>query len=340
MAAFTQTIHASANGVSLIEAADYAAMRTALGLGTIATQAANSVNIDGGAIDGTTIGANAAAAGTFATVTTSGAIGAQGAVVTGFPFTGYQTVNGQGVKVFGEGDQNAEYVHMYVAADGSGYFYSSGWFALASADDNVSITAGATKSVYMSAGGLFYFLDVDAAGATRATISSATGEIAIPSDTVGLKLDASGTTTLYSNGTSIIINKPLTLGGDLDCNGNTIHFGTAENEATINTTPSPNTCTVNLHAENHWTIPANDADDDITATITVPPGPTAGTILIEQGVTPRDITFVASAGTIAWLGTEPTWNDASEASEIHGISWRWNGTYFLMSDAGKTSITP
>ena len=36
--------------------------RSSLGLGTIATQAANSVNIDGGAIDGTTIGANSAGA--------------------------------------------------------------------------------------------------------------------------------------------------------------------------------------------------------------------------------------------------------------------------------------
>ena len=34
--------------------------RTSLGLGTIATQAADSVNIDGGAIDGTTIGTNSA----------------------------------------------------------------------------------------------------------------------------------------------------------------------------------------------------------------------------------------------------------------------------------------
>lgn len=42
--------------------------RTSLGLGTIATQAANNVNIDGGAIDGATIGANSAAAGTFTNV--------------------------------------------------------------------------------------------------------------------------------------------------------------------------------------------------------------------------------------------------------------------------------
>ena len=41
-------------------------------LGTIATQNSTAVNIDGGAIDGTTIGANSAAAGTFSSITTTG----------------------------------------------------------------------------------------------------------------------------------------------------------------------------------------------------------------------------------------------------------------------------
>jgi len=41
-------------------------------LGTIATQNSTAVNIDGGSIDGTTIGANSAAAGTFTTVTADG----------------------------------------------------------------------------------------------------------------------------------------------------------------------------------------------------------------------------------------------------------------------------
>ena len=48
--------------------------RTNLGLGTIATQASNSVNIDGGAIDGTVIGGASAAAGSFTTINASGAI--------------------------------------------------------------------------------------------------------------------------------------------------------------------------------------------------------------------------------------------------------------------------
>ena len=49
-----------------------AAARTALGLGTIATQAANNVAITGGAIDGTTVGSTTAAAGSFSTLNSSG----------------------------------------------------------------------------------------------------------------------------------------------------------------------------------------------------------------------------------------------------------------------------
>jgi len=44
----------------LLDDADADAARTTLGLGTIATQAANSVNIDGGAVDGITLGTNSA----------------------------------------------------------------------------------------------------------------------------------------------------------------------------------------------------------------------------------------------------------------------------------------
>ena len=64
-----QFIVATGAGAFQYEAA--ATARTSLGLGTIATQASNSVDIDGGAIDGAVIGANSAAAGTFAALTST-----------------------------------------------------------------------------------------------------------------------------------------------------------------------------------------------------------------------------------------------------------------------------
>lgn len=51
-----------------------ATARASMGLGTIATQAATSVNIDGGAIDGTAIGASSASSGAFTTINASGAV--------------------------------------------------------------------------------------------------------------------------------------------------------------------------------------------------------------------------------------------------------------------------
>lgn len=59
---------------AFLGAANDTAARTELGLGTIATQAADSVNIDGGAIDGTAIGANSASTGAFTTLSASGQI--------------------------------------------------------------------------------------------------------------------------------------------------------------------------------------------------------------------------------------------------------------------------
>ena len=60
-----------ATGAGAFQYETAATARTSLGLGTIATQASNSVDIDGGAIDGAVIGANSAAAGTFTTIDVS-----------------------------------------------------------------------------------------------------------------------------------------------------------------------------------------------------------------------------------------------------------------------------
>ena len=54
--------------IGVITASDAAAARTSLGLGTIATQASDAVDIDGGAIDGTKIGETTQATGAFTSV--------------------------------------------------------------------------------------------------------------------------------------------------------------------------------------------------------------------------------------------------------------------------------
>ena len=54
--------------VGVITAVDAAAARTALGLGTIATQNKDAVDVDGGSIDGTVIGASAPSTGVFTSV--------------------------------------------------------------------------------------------------------------------------------------------------------------------------------------------------------------------------------------------------------------------------------
>jgi len=63
---------ATSFGGSLLDDADASAGRTTLGLGTVSTQDANSVNLDGGTIDGVTIGGATPAAGSFTTLDASG----------------------------------------------------------------------------------------------------------------------------------------------------------------------------------------------------------------------------------------------------------------------------
>ena len=57
--------------IGVITAVDAAAARTAIGTGTIATQNNDAVNIDGGAIDGTAIGATTKTTGAFTTVSSA-----------------------------------------------------------------------------------------------------------------------------------------------------------------------------------------------------------------------------------------------------------------------------
>ena len=92
----------------IIDDADASAARTTLGLGTIATQASDSVNIDGGAIDGAVIGANSAAAGTFTTINASGTItGDLTGDVTGNAESATALANARTITIDGDVDATA-----------------------------------------------------------------------------------------------------------------------------------------------------------------------------------------------------------------------------------------
>lgn len=70
--------NASSAGRALLTAADAAAQRTALGIGSLGTQASSSVLIGGGSIDGTSIGTVTAAPGRFTDLSATGVVDAPG----------------------------------------------------------------------------------------------------------------------------------------------------------------------------------------------------------------------------------------------------------------------
>jgi hypothetical protein len=103
-----------------------ATARTSLGLGTIATQASDSVNIDGGAIDGAVIGANNAAAVTGTTITAStkfagaidGTVGATTPAAGTFTSLTSTSINVSDGNITNAGDINCDSISADDAATG------------------------------------------------------------------------------------------------------------------------------------------------------------------------------------------------------------------------------
>ena len=111
-----------------------------------------------------------------------------------------------------------------------------------------------------------------------------------------------------------------------------IHWSTE-----LTATPTGTTAAFSLVDANHQTLSLTSATGTVTATLTVPTANcAAGTILVRQhATTARGITWAVSAGSIKWLGTQPTWS-SDALSSYRVVSWRWNGSFLFLaaSDSG------
>jgi len=143
-----------------ISSSDASTTRTNLGLGTIATQAADSVNIDGGAIDGVTLGTNSAVtdlrvdnlkldANTISSTNTDGNItidpnGTGNVVVGNFTFDADQTVGAGQDNYVLTYDNSSGLISLEASAGGGGsgssYIQHS-----STVSDSLAISAGTNR---------------------------------------------------------------------------------------------------------------------------------------------------------------------------------------------------
>jgi hypothetical protein len=240
-----------------------AAARTALGLGTIATQASDSVNIDGGAIDGAVIGANSAAAITGTTITASSAFVGD---LTGTAANATVLANARTITVAGDTTAGA------TAFDGS---------------QNITLTttlaaSGVSAGSYGSSSAI-PVITVDAKGRITAVSTAATSStLTIGADsgsddtvTVGTDtLNFVGTsneieTTVSNNQIQIGLPNDVTIGNNLSVTGSFLSDDVTADTVTINGnltvtgTQTITNSTVVTIADPIFQIGASGSDDNL-----------------------------------------------------------------------------
>ena len=240
-----------------------AAARTALGLGTIATQASDSVNIDGGAIDGAVIGANSAAAITGTTITASSAFVGD---LTGTAANATVLATGRTITVAGDttagattfdGSQNITLTTTLAASGVSaGSYGSSSAIPVITVDAKGRVTAVSTASTSSTL--------------TIAADSGSNDTVTVGTDT----LTFAGTnneveTTVSNNQIQIGLPNDVTIGNNLSVTGSFLSDDVTADTVTINGnltvtgTQTITNSTVVTIADPIFQIGASGSDDNL-----------------------------------------------------------------------------
>ncbi len=135
---------------------------------------------------------------------------------------------------------------------------------------------------------------------------------------------------------SLVFSATPTFSGTVTMTGGLVVTGTVRIASETNYTPAGTTQAISFVDGNHQTLTLTSSSGNVTVTITVPGSTSAGTLIVKQHASSsRDITWAVSAGTIKWMGTEPTWN-TDATSSVRIVSWRYDGSvmYLAATDVG------